>query len=147
MEKNTIDVKNKLQVLKESYTNYLRSGKDYNSNLREYVEANADSDPGFFGWLFNNDNLDDFANLTEDQAEEYEDFLDVCEANSFTYDVQFDDDNNTNGKGWHESYQYCKDYIEIYNGTNESYFEDYKGGIVSIYCNETDEKVYSERVK
>ena len=147
MEKNTIDVKNKLQVLKESYADYLRSGKDYNSNLREYVEAKADSDPSFFRWLFNNDNLDDFADLTEDQAEEYEDFLDVCEENSFTYDVYFDDDNNTSGKGWKESYKYCKDYIEMYNGTNEGYFECYKGGIVSIYCNEIDEEVYSERVK
>ena len=33
------------------------------------------------------------------------------------------------------------------NGTNEGYFEDYKGGIVSIVCNETGEEVYSERVK
>lgn len=66
---------------------------------------------------------------------------------SFTYDVFFDDDNNTNSKGWHESYKYCKDYIDMYNGTNESYFEDYKGGFVSIYCNETGEEVYSERIK
>ena len=64
-----------------------------------------------------------------------------------TYDVQFDNDDYTNSKGWHETFEYCKDYIESYNGTNESYFEDYKGGTVSIYCNETDEEVYSERVK
>ena len=147
MEKNTIDVKNKLQVLKESYTDYLRSGKDYNSNLREYVETKADSDPGFFRWLFNNDNLDDFANLTEEQKEEYDDFLDVCEENNFTYDVCFDDDNSSNNEGWHESYQYCKDYIESNNGSNWSYFEDYKGGFASIVCNETGDEVYSERVK
>ena len=146
-KENAIDVNNKLQIMKEGYADYLRNGKDYNSNLREYVEAKADSDPSFFRWLFNNDNLDDFADLTDEQKEEYDDFLDVCEENSFTYDVYFDDDNNTNGEGWHESYQYCKDYIESNNGSNWSYFEDYKGGIVSIYCNETGEEVYSERVK
>ena len=148
MEKNAINTEDKLQVLKEGYADYLRNGKDYNSNLREYVEAKADSDPNFFRWLFNNDNLNDFGtNLTDEQKEEYEDFLDVCEENSFTYDVYFDDDNNTNGEGWHESYQYCKDYIESNNGTNWSYFADYKGGTVSIYNNETEEDVYSEVVK
>ena len=64
-----------------------------------------------------------------------------------TYDVQFDDDNNSNSEGWHESLQACKDYIESYNGTNESYFEDYKGGVASIVCNETGETVYEEIIK
>lgn len=64
-----------------------------------------------------------------------------------TYDVQFDDDDNTNSKGWRESYDYCKDYIESNNGTNNSYFVDYKGGTVSIVCNETGEIVYHEEVK
>lgn len=41
----------------------------------------------------------------------------------------------------------AKDYINQYNGTNDSYFADYKGGIVSIVCNETEEEVYSEEVK
>lgn len=41
----------------------------------------------------------------------------------------------------------CLDYIKAYNGTNESYFEDYKGGTVSIYCNETEEDVYTEVIK
>lgn len=72
---------------------------------------------------------------------------DFKELSKKTYDVCFDDDNNSNGEGWHESYQYCKDYIEMTNGTNEGYFKDYKGGIVSIYCNETGEEVYSERVR
>lgn len=63
-----------------------------------------------------------------------------------TYDVVFNDENNSNSKGWKESYQNCLDYIKSNNGTNESYFEDYKGGIVSIYCNETCEEVYSETV-
>lgn len=64
-----------------------------------------------------------------------------------TYDVQFDDDCNSDSKGFEESYEYCKSYISAGNGTNESYFEDYKGGTVSIVCNETSEIVYSETIK
>lgn len=64
-----------------------------------------------------------------------------------TYDVEFDDENDSNSKGWQESYEYCKNYIDANNGTNESYFADYKGGMVSIRCNETDEVVYREEIK
>lgn len=64
-----------------------------------------------------------------------------------TFDVQFDDDSNSNSKGFEESYDYCKNYIKHNNGTNESYFADYKGGVVSIVCNETGEVVYSEEIK
>lgn len=64
-----------------------------------------------------------------------------------TYDVHFDDENNSNCKGWAISLAECKDYIDAYNGTNESYFADYKGGTVSIYCSELDETVYETEVK
>lgn len=64
-----------------------------------------------------------------------------------TYDVHFNDANDSNSKGFNELFEYCKNYIETYNGTNESYFEDYKGGIVSIVCNETGEEVYSEDIR
>ena len=64
-----------------------------------------------------------------------------------TYDVHFDDENNSNCKGWAISLSECKDYIDDYNGTNESYFADYKGGTVSIYCNELDETAYETEVK
>ena len=42
-----------------------------------------------------------------------------------TYDVYFNDSNDSNNKGFNESFEYCKNYIEAYNGTNESYFGDY----------------------
>lgn len=38
-------------------------------------------------------------------------------------------------------------YIKKYNGTNHSYFEGYKGGFVAVVCNETGERVYSERIR
>lgn len=65
----------------------------------------------------------------------------------YTYDVVFNDDTDSNSKGFNSSFDYCKDYIRTYNGTNESYFEDYKGGTVQIVCNETEEVVYEEDVK
>ena len=64
-----------------------------------------------------------------------------------TYDVVFHDETSDNNKGWSETYEYCKNYIEQYNGTGESYFADYKGGTVAIFCNETEEEVYYEIVK
>ena len=64
-----------------------------------------------------------------------------------TYNVYFDTETVSNDKGQKESYQYCKDYIDMNNGTKNSYFSDYKGGTVSIYCNETQEVVYSETIR
>lgn len=63
-----------------------------------------------------------------------------------TYNVVFNDDNDSNDKGFEQTLDYCKNYIATYNGTNESYFADYKGGIVQIVCNETEEVVYKEEV-
>ena len=64
-----------------------------------------------------------------------------------TYDVVFNDDYMSNNKGWKETLKNCFDYINANNGTDNSYFSDYKGGIVSIVCNETDETIYEEYVK
>lgn len=63
-----------------------------------------------------------------------------------TYDIHFNDNENSNSKGFSASYVSCKDYIKRNNGTNNSYFSDYKGGTVSIVCNETGEEVYSEEI-
>ena len=106
--------------------------KGINTSFKEFIQDIMD-DCQEYGYT-----LEDAIFYAED---------DFKELSKKTYDVCFDDDNNSNGEGWHESYQYCKDYIERNNGSNWSYFRDYKGGIVSIICNETGEKVYSERVK
>lgn len=65
----------------------------------------------------------------------------------FTYDVHFNDENDSNNKGFKYSLEDAKGYIDSYNGTNESYFEDYKGGTVSIVCNETGETVFETEIK
>lgn len=67
--------------------------------------------------------------------------------NQLTYDVVFNDDWNSNCKGWHESMEYCIEYIQHYNGSGTSYFEDYKSGVVEVICNETSELVYKEFIK
>jgi hypothetical protein len=64
-----------------------------------------------------------------------------------TYDIHFNDEESSNNKGFRESLEYCKQYIEMHNGTNDSHFADYKGGTVSIICNETGETVYEEEVR
>lgn len=64
-----------------------------------------------------------------------------------TYDIFFNDSENSNNKGFAISLEDAKAYINSYNGTNESYFADYKGGTVSIVCNETEETVHEEEVK
>lgn len=63
-----------------------------------------------------------------------------------TYNIHFDDDNNSNDLDFKLSLEKAKDYIEMHNGSNHSYFEDYKGGTVSVVCNETGERVHEEEV-
>ena len=63
------------------------------------------------------------------------------------FDVCFDDNDNSDSKGWEESYEYCKEYIEQNNGTDNSYFGDYHNGVVSIVDVESGEIVYDERIK
>lgn len=64
-----------------------------------------------------------------------------------TFDIVFNDNSSSNNKGFEESIDYCKNYIKQYNGTNESYFEVYKGGLVQVVSNETGEVVYEEVVR
>lgn len=61
-----------------------------------------------------------------------------------TYDIYFNDDTDSNNKGFSLSIEECKSWIESNRGT--SYFEDYKGGTVSIVCNETGDTVYEEYI-
>ena len=64
-----------------------------------------------------------------------------------TYDFYFNDSENSNNKGFNMTLEEAKEYIRIYNGTNESYLADYKGGTVSIVCNENGEEVYNTTIR
>lgn len=85
-----------------------------------------------------------YITFDEDDEDDVQEYLDN---NKRTYDVRFEDTTSSSLKGWSESYEYCKDYIEQYNGTDESYFADYKDGAVEIVCNETGDVVYQEDVR
>lgn len=63
-----------------------------------------------------------------------------------TYDIVFDSDDASNSKGMVATYDEAYHYIKSFNGTDTSYFADYKGGTVAILCNETGERVYEEQV-
>ena len=63
-----------------------------------------------------------------------------------TYNVIFNNSEDSNDKGFKESKEFCIDYINRENGTNDSYFADYKGGVVSVVCNETGETVYETEI-
>lgn len=86
---------------------------------------------------------EDAAKIEDEHSFEWFDFA----ITELTYDVVFDDEGASSSKGFVYSLEECKNYIKMYNGTNESYFEDYKGGIVSIICNETGEEVFNETIR
>jgi hypothetical protein len=66
----------------------------------------------------------------------------ITEGEPKTYDVVFNSDEDSDSKGFQATEQYCRDYIAQNNGTNNNYFADYKGGTVSVWCNETNQTVY-----
>jgi hypothetical protein len=63
-----------------------------------------------------------------------------------TFDIVFNDNNNSNNEGFKSTLEYCKNYIEMHNGSNYSYFKDYKTGTVQIICNQTKEIVYQTEI-
>lgn len=76
----TINKAYALQVLEENFKSYQQNCDDTTTTLRQYIEGSAEDDPGFYRWLFRDDEINDFGdNLTDDQREEYNDFLDWCE--------------------------------------------------------------------
>ena len=68
----------------------------------------------------------------------------ICKMSENTYDVEFDDNNDSNSKNINSSYHNCLSWIETSRGT--SYFNDYKGGTVSIVCLETGDFMYQEEI-
>lgn len=101
-------------------------------------------------WAFYEDEAHEFSTQqeAEQKAREIEkafkayDVEVVCEVSKKeTFDVVFNDGEKSDRKGWHETFSQCKDYIETYNGTDESYFADYKGGVVSIVSNTNNDVI------
>jgi hypothetical protein len=67
---NTTIRTNAIRILEENYEQ-----TEQNETLREYVERSADSDPGFFRWLFDEDLRNDFdTSLSDEQRAAWEEF-------------------------------------------------------------------------
>lgn len=67
---------NKKQVLVELFSDYKFNGGEEPATLKGYVERESENDPGFFRWLFDNENLSDFGfNLSKEQKQEYKEFI------------------------------------------------------------------------
>ena len=62
-------------------------------------------------------------------------------------DIVFNSEASSNAKGFSITFNEAKQYIEYNRETKNSYFADYKGGTVSIVCNETGIVLYSEKIK
>lgn len=71
--------RNKVQILREQYNEYCENsidGQGDGMSFREYVGREADNDPGFFRWLFDDDELEDFDDgLTQEQKKEFNEWL------------------------------------------------------------------------
>lgn len=68
------------------------------------------------------------------------------ETTKLTFDIYFHDLEASNNKGFSLTRDEAMNYINQHNGTNESYFKDYKGGFVQIVCNETQEVAHEEEI-
>lgn len=71
---NTIEIPRieyKKQILIENYN----QGDNEGQNFKEWVETEAQNDPGFFRWLFEVDDLGDFESPNEEAFEKFMDWM------------------------------------------------------------------------
>jgi hypothetical protein len=62
-------------------------------------------------------------------------------------DIIFNNELNSSSKGFSITAKECIDYIKMYNGTSESYFKDYKGGLVEVVSRLDGTIIYTQIVK
>lgn len=67
-------------------------------------------------------------------------------AEKMTYDIVFNSDETSNNKGFKLTFEEAKEYIKANEGSNRSFFEFYKGGTVSIVCNQTSDVVFEKEI-
>ena len=61
----------------------------------------------------------------------------------YTYNVHFNDSENSNDIGGKNTLEYCKSVIDL---KRSQYFDDYKNGTVSIVCNETEKTIFEKSI-
>jgi len=97
-------------------------------------------------WKFECDTIPEIAKETFEKEGCVSDFAGLqLGFYDYTFDIYFNDLTNSNNEGFAETFEYCMKFIEL-AGPN-SYFEDYKEGTVSIYCNQTGETVFEKEIK
>jgi len=69
------NIDNKKQILIERFNEYKFNGGEEPATLKGYVEREADNDSYFFGWLFDNGNIEGYTDLTDEQKQEYKEFI------------------------------------------------------------------------
>lgn len=118
-----------VKELRDWYASWFKGEGIYYNDSREVLMLKGDASYSYDVMSYGIEDIED-ENAAEEKAE--------------TYDIYFNDDADSNNKGFSMSLEECKDWIEFNRG--ESYFKDYKGGTVSIVCNETGETVYEENI-
>jgi len=65
-----------------------------------------------------------------------------------TFDIKFTHDLIIKSEkvGLKKTFEYCLKYIQLYNGSNETNFANYKNGTVCIIDSQTENIVYSEMI-
>ena len=124
--------------------------ENYNSSMQEtlfveWVVLNSQNDPDFFRFAFQEDFEKDFdSSMSDAQQEEWSEFVSSLE--ELSYDIQFNDETDSNNKGFSISMSEAKNWIEANKSDETTYFGDYKGGTVSIICNETGSVIFEENI-
>ena len=63
-----------------------------------------------------------------------------------TYDIVFNDDSNSNNKGFNCSKEEAIQRAEDMLKSKESYVNDYQGGTISVVCNQTGETAWERDI-
>lgn len=63
-------------ILMENFNKYKINGGEEPTTFKEYVMRESENDPNFFGWLFDNGDIESYADLADEQKQEYKEFLD-----------------------------------------------------------------------
>jgi hypothetical protein len=63
-----------------------------------------------------------------------------------TYDIFFQSNDSSMNKCFRFTLEQAANYISMHNGTNHSYFQDFKGGLVQVVCNETEEVIFETEI-
>ena len=63
-------------ILMENFNEHKFNGGEEPATLKKYVMRESENDPNFFGWLFDDGDIEGYYDLTDGQKQEYKEFLD-----------------------------------------------------------------------